>query len=324
MPYNFKKYVRGTIERVIKKFDKAKATDNEYYLFNKLNNLPIGGNLVQSLENLQGNVRLTSSDSSVVISNDGIDTIDLVSTGGGGGATSLATLSDVNLSFPTNGQVLKYNGTDWVNDTDNSGGGGGSDVFPYRRGSSFITAPYISTGNLSVNTVGTRTQLIPIYIPINGSINRFRTENSTNDITGNARVSFGLYSFTSPIAIGELFTLVGGATNYNCSTAGLIDVAPDSPLTVTKGWYMLAMFRNTEATAQGFLQFPNTALLNVFGWNDFKSGSGPNVNGFALMYTNTSTNLAAGGLPATINEDTELDFSGNSNILAYAIKITAK
>ena len=51
MPYNFKKYVRGTIERVIKKFDKAKATDNEYYLFNKLNNLPIGGNLVQSLEN---------------------------------------------------------------------------------------------------------------------------------------------------------------------------------------------------------------------------------------------------------------------------------
>lgn len=319
MPYNFKKYVRGTIERVIKKFDKAKATDNEYYLFNKLNNLPVGGNVVQSLENLQGTLRLTSSDSSVTISNDGVDTIDLISTGGGGGgATSLATLSDVNLSSPTNGQVLKYNGTDWINGTDNTGGGG-SDVFPYRRGSSFITAPYISTGNLSLVPVGTRTQLIPIYIPFNGTVNRFRTENRNN--VANAKVSFGLYSFTNPIEIGELFQLVGGATDYDCSTAGIIDAAPDSPLTVTKGWYMLAMFRNTEAASQEFLQFPNTALLNVFGWNDFKNGSGPNVNGFALIYVNTTTNLAASGLPATINEDTQLDWTGTSNMLAFSISL---
>lgn len=318
MPYNFKKYVRGTIERVIKKFDKAKATDNEYYLFNKLNNLPVGGNIVQSLENLQGTLRLTSSDSSVTISNDGVDTIDLISIGGGGGVTKLANLSDVNLSSPTNGQVLKYNGTDWVNGTDNTGGGG-SDVFPYRRGSVFITAPYISTGSLSLAPVGTRTQLIPIYIPIDGTVTKFRTENSTN--VANAKVSFGLYSFTSPIEIGELFQLVGGATDYDCSTAGIIDVAPDSALTVTKGWYMLAMFRNTEAASQGFLQFPNSGLLNVFGWNDFKSGSGPNANGFALIYVNTTTNLAASGLPATINEDTQLDWTGTSNMLAYSLAL---
>lgn len=318
MPYNFKKYVRGTIERVIKKFDKAKATDNEYYLFNKLNNLPVGGNAVQSLENLQGTLRLTSSDSSITISNDGIDSIDFVSIGGGGGATSLATLSDVNLSFPTNGQVLKYNGTDWVNGTDNAGGGGGgSDVFPYRRGSSYITALYIGTGSLSLAPVGTRTQLIPIYIPFNGTVSRFRTENRNN--VANAKVSFGLYSFTNPIENGELFQLVGGATDFDCSTAGIIDAAPDSPLTVTKGWYMLAMFRNTEATSQEFLQFPNTALFNVFGWNDFKSGSGPNANGFALMYVNSTTNLAGNGLPATINEETGLDWAGSSNMLAFSL-----
>jgi len=35
------------------------------------------------------------------------------------GNSTLAGLSDVALSSPSNGQVLKYNGTNWVNGTDN-------------------------------------------------------------------------------------------------------------------------------------------------------------------------------------------------------------
>lgn len=47
----------------------------------------------------------------------------------GGGATALTGLSDVSISSPSNGQVLKYNGSKWVNGTDNtSSGGGGSTV----------------------------------------------------------------------------------------------------------------------------------------------------------------------------------------------------
>ncbi len=42
--------------------------------------------------------------------------------GGGGGASALDDLSDVTLTTPSNGQVLKYNGTAWVNGTDNTGG----------------------------------------------------------------------------------------------------------------------------------------------------------------------------------------------------------
>lgn len=34
------------------------------------------------------------------------------------GAASLNSLSDVTLSSPTNGQVLKYNGTNWANAAD--------------------------------------------------------------------------------------------------------------------------------------------------------------------------------------------------------------
>src|SRR5271166_5780915 len=38
---------------------------------------------------------------------------------GGGGSTTLATLTDVNLSSPTNGQILQYESGFWVNATIN-------------------------------------------------------------------------------------------------------------------------------------------------------------------------------------------------------------
>lgn len=47
---------------------------------------------------------------------------DTDATGGGGGA--LDDLSDVVITTPSTGQVLKYNGTNWINDTDATGGGG--------------------------------------------------------------------------------------------------------------------------------------------------------------------------------------------------------
>lgn len=44
----------------------------------------------------------------------------------GGGAVTLNDLTDVTISSPSTGQVLKYNGSAWVNDTDATGGGGGT------------------------------------------------------------------------------------------------------------------------------------------------------------------------------------------------------
>lgn len=45
---------------------------------------------------------------------------------GGGGATNLDGLTDVTITSPSSGQVLKFNGTAWVNGTDATGGGGGA------------------------------------------------------------------------------------------------------------------------------------------------------------------------------------------------------
>jgi hypothetical protein len=59
-------------------------------------------------------------------------------------ATSVNALSDVTISTPANGQVLKYNGSAWVNDTDATGGGspGGSNTqIQFNDGGSFAGSP---------------------------------------------------------------------------------------------------------------------------------------------------------------------------------------
>ncbi len=48
--------------------------------------------------------------------------------GGSTGATALSQLSDVYITSPTSGQVLKFNGTKWVNGTDSTGSGGGGSI----------------------------------------------------------------------------------------------------------------------------------------------------------------------------------------------------
>lgn len=56
---------------------------------------------------------------------DRVKVMDEITQGGGGGSSTLAGLNDVNISSPTDGQVLQYNGTthEWEN---KNGGGGGS------------------------------------------------------------------------------------------------------------------------------------------------------------------------------------------------------
>ena len=64
---------------------------------------------------------------------------------------ALNDLSDVSISSLSSGQVLKYNGTNWVNDTDNTGsGGGGSGGLPsgVSYSGSGASAEFVVTGNI--------------------------------------------------------------------------------------------------------------------------------------------------------------------------------
>ena len=56
------------------------------------------------------------------------DTVDISIAGGGGGSSTLAGLTDVTISNLQTNEILKYNGSAWVNDTDATGGGGGGSI----------------------------------------------------------------------------------------------------------------------------------------------------------------------------------------------------
>lgn len=65
-------------------------------------------------------------------------------------------LSDVVITTPSSGQVLKYNGTNWINDTDSTGGGGGGDgtvtsvAMTVPTGLSVSGSPITTSGTLAV------------------------------------------------------------------------------------------------------------------------------------------------------------------------------
>lgn len=115
----------------------GEVTASRSYMYNRLSTVGADTASKQIVMNLAANdtlelrsARYAGTDTTVVnldYSTFTIESIEYVggSGGGGGGASALNDLTDVTLTSPTNGQVLKYNGSVWVNDTDATGGGGG-------------------------------------------------------------------------------------------------------------------------------------------------------------------------------------------------------
>jgi len=101
-----------------------------------------------------------------------------------GGVTLLANLSDVSLSNPQNGQVLKFNGTVWTNAADQTGAGGGG-----------IT-------DLNGSTV---------------SAQSFQTGSAGTDFNISTNAGSGVHTFNIPTASGSNRGLLSSSdwTNFN-------------------------------------------------------------------------------------------------------------
>lgn len=79
-------------------------------------------------------------------------------TSGGGGTdistASISDLADVTVSSPTVGQVLKWNGTAWINDTDANSGGGGGGTLSSRTTRSVTTSSIANLASANATVTG--------------------------------------------------------------------------------------------------------------------------------------------------------------------------
>jgi hypothetical protein len=125
--YKVSEYIRGRLERVynielpydtpggtLDLADVAPVTYTELFTYVLTSTFNTHVGTVASTTVL-GHVKIDGT--TITIDGDGV----ISSSGGGGGATELDDLTDVVITTPTTGEVLKYNGTEWVNDEDAGG-----------------------------------------------------------------------------------------------------------------------------------------------------------------------------------------------------------
>jgi hypothetical protein len=94
-----------------------------------------------------------------VLATNGSGTLAWTTITGGGGGTDISTasindLADVTVSSPVSGQVLKWNGSAWINDTDANSGGGGGGTLSTRTTRSATTASIANGASANATITG--------------------------------------------------------------------------------------------------------------------------------------------------------------------------
>ncbi len=174
------------------------------------------------------------------------DTI-TISAAGAAGATTLDGLTDVVITSPSLNQVLKYNGSQWVNDTDATGGGGGGS-------NSFQTISVAGQSDVVADSV-TDTLTIAagtgIDITTNATTDTITITNNTTNFThlGDvANTSMTIDQAYLP-AITRLVVTANGSTAYRFDQYG----AADDPTIYAISGTTIAFNLNAITTSHPFL-----------------------------------------------------------------------
>ncbi len=196
--------------------------------------------------------------------------------GSGGGATTIDELSDVTITSPSVGQVLKYNGTAWVNGTDNTGGGGGGGATNLDELTDVVISSPTATQVLKYNgtawvnsTEGSYT--LPTATP--STLGGVKVDNTTIVINGSGVIS--------AIAAASTFSGSTDATTASL-TVDKIYLPAITMLNVT----------NSGATAYLFDQY---------------TGNNPTI--YAISGTTIAFNLQAVGHPFLIQDGAGNDYN---------------
>ena len=189
--------------------------------------------------------------------------------------TNLDSLTDVTITSPSTDQVLKYNGSAWVNGTA-AGGGGFSGATTNAVSSSALTLTNTSTQYqiVQINSVANSIVTLPNATTLtNKGYPPFVIENAS-PIGANLQVQNSTGAVVGYLVVGQvgLFTLVDNSTSaglWECSTATTQSFFNYNTASLTTNDFGAGLVGYTGLSATSFLRWGYT----LTGWNGQSTGS---------------------------------------------------
>lgn len=199
------------------------------------------------------------------------------------GDYTLTQLGDVTLTSPTNGQVLKYNGTTWVNNTDTDTGLT-SVGLSMPVAFSVANTPLTSNGTLAVSAAGTSAQ----YIRGDGQLATF-----PSGASGGSSINYYLNGSVSQGTIG-------GSVYYEMNRTPIIGTGTNFTRTNAQGNGLIAQFL-TDVGDPNRLEIPAGSWNFEIFFSASSSGGSPSFYIDLVKYDgSTFSTIATGASTAEI------------------------
>jgi hypothetical protein len=206
--------------------------------------------------------------------------------------TNLDDLADVNAPTPSNGQVLTYNGTEWVNSTPSTGGTVTSVALTVPPAFSVTGSPITTAGTLAISGAGLATQ----YVRGDGQLANFPTTGG-----GGSSVSYYLNGSINQVTIG-------GSTYYQMSKTAVFGAGTDFTRTNAQGNGLIAQFI-TDANDPNVLLVPGGNFNLELYFSASSGGGSPSFYVELYKYDGSTFTLLATDVatPEGITQGTVID-----------------